>query len=104
MNTNIYEQLRALYHKAGYEEGSLQKDLEHYLRNGYVFATPECFIMGCQISNGWYVHAAVGVGALETFFRFMPKELPYIGWERRGTGIVKWYSVSKLKRKLVKRS
>lgn len=98
----IYEQLSDLYLRSGYPEGTLQKDITHYLRTGYVFATPEYFIMGQRIDAGWYVHAAVGVGALEGFLRHMPYYLPYIGWERRGTGKVRWYQTTKITNKLLK--
>jgi len=99
--TNTYERLESLYRSSGYEPGALQKDLEHYFRIGYVFSTPEYFIMGCAISSGWYVHAAVGAGAIEGFLQFMPYHLPYVGWERRGSGKVKWYPTDKLKKKLI---
>lgn len=99
MSMSIYEQLETLYDKSGYEKGSLQKDIEYYLRVGYIFSTPESFVMGRQIDAGWYIHAAVGVGAVESFLRYMPYYLPYVGWERRG-GKTKWYPTDKLKRKL----
>jgi hypothetical protein len=102
MNINTYEQLTELYLRSGYPKGALQEDLEYYLRNGYVFATPEYFIMGRQIHGGWYIHAAVGVGALEGFLHLMPHYLPYVGWERRGSGKVKWYPTEQLTRKLLK--
>lgn len=102
MNTSIYEQLEALYKGSSREAGALQADIEYYLRTGYVFNTPEFFIMGCRISNGWYIHAAVGIGAIEGFLRFMPYHLEYIGWERRGSGKTKWYSTEKLKQRLLR--
>lgn len=98
----IYEQLEQLYARTGWPKGTLQEDLAYYLRNGYVFATPNYFIMGREIDGGWYIHAAVGVGALEGFLRLMPHYLPYVGWERRGSGKVKWYPTEQLKRKLLK--
>lgn len=103
MNTNIYEQLEALYRASGYDAGALQADLALHLRVGCVFATPGSFIMGREISGGWYIHAAVGVGAIESFIRYMPHYLPYIGWERRGTGKVKWYRTDRLIRKLTRK-
>lgn len=101
--SNAYEYLRQLYTRSGYAEGAMQADIEYYLRVGYVYSTPGYFIMGCQIHGGWYIHAAVGVGAIESFIRLMPHYLPYIGWERRGTGKVKWYPTTKLVNKLLKR-
>lgn len=100
--SNIYDAVKALYDKAGHPEGALQADLEYYLRNGYVFATSDYFILGQRIHAGWYIHAAIGTGALESFLRLMPYYLPYIGWERRGTGKVKWYPTTKFANKLLK--
>jgi hypothetical protein len=101
MNTNIYDQLVKLYDRTGHPEGTLQKDLIYYLQNGYVFGTPDYFIMGRAIERGWYIHAAVGIGAIEGFLQFMPHYLPYIGWERRNSGKVHWYPTEKLKSKLL---
>ena len=104
MNSNIYEQLQKLYNDTGYPPGTLQEDLAYYLRVGYVFAAPEYFIMGCEISGGYYIHAAVGVGALEKFLQHMPKFLPYVGWERRGSGKIKWYSTTRLTNKILRKA
>lgn len=98
---SIYDQIQDLYTKTGWKKGTFEKDLTWYLQHGYVFATPEYFIMGVAISGGWYVHAAVGVGALEGFLRLMPYYLPYVGWERRGSGKVRWYPTEKLKQRLI---
>lgn len=102
MSTNIYDRLRQLYDEAGHPPGAMQTDIEYHLRNGYVFASPDYFVMGVAIDAGWYVHAAVGTGALEGFLKFMPHYLPYVGWERRGTGKVKWYPTTKLTNKILK--
>lgn len=98
-STNIYEQLLNLYLQSGRSAEAMQEDIQHYFRVGYVFCTPEYFIMGRSIQHGWYVYAAVGTGALEGFLRFMPYYLPHIGWERRG-GKTRWYKTDKLRRKL----
>lgn len=79
----------------------MQADIEYYLRNGYVFTAPEYFVMGRQIHGGWYVHAAVGVGAIEKLLQHLPYYLPYIGWERHGSA-TRWYHTEKLSKKLLK--
>ena len=99
MTTPIYDILVQLYASGGRDERALQDDIVYHLQNGYVFATPECFIMGRQLANGWFVHAAVGVGYLETFFNFIPYDLEYIGWEKHDMP-VRWHKTETLKRKI----
>lgn len=86
-------QASALYAKHGL---SLSQDLSDYLRFGYVFASPGLLLLGRPVkaANGpewakegdacdaWYVHLAVGQGALAWFVQKMPFHLPLLGWKR----------------------
>lgn len=73
-------------------------DLDLHLQCGYVFSTPEVFVMGRPVRKGaeyvqltdpafifdrvdcWWVYLAAG--DLGQMMRFLPYELPWFGWER----------------------
>ena len=93
MNTNTYEQLEQLYEV--YAPGTLHDDIAFYMRNGFVHSSPEYFVMGQTFGRQCYVHAAVGVGALEKLLQHLPTEINQIGWERRSRGL-RWYDRTKL--------
>ena len=75
---------------------SLERDMADYLAFGYVFAEPGRLLLGRPVvaANGpewlpegqsgdaWYVHLAVGQGALDWFVSKMPFYLPRLGWRR----------------------
>lgn len=93
--------LEAMYPETEFHN-SFNVDVNLHLLYGYVIATPEAFIMGRAIQRNadinlirdpsvsfddpdcWWVWLAVGVGALEVFFRHEPYPLPFLGWDRRG--------------------
>lgn len=99
MTTPTYDILARLHTRMGGSEATFGALVVDYMRTGYVFASADYFVMGKRIGDGWYIHAAAGIGAIETFCRFMPFHLPWIGWERRG-GKTRWYRTEKLLRKL----
>lgn len=86
-------QALGIYSKHGL---SLERDLADYLAFGYVYAEPGRLLMGRPVKAGnglewlpkghagdaWYVHLAVGQGALDWFVRKMPFHLPKLGWRR----------------------
>src|SRR5688572_27592920 len=90
-----YEQLLALYR--AHPERSLSTDLEYFMRTGYVFSTPDYIVIGSRMWNGWFVHAAVGVGHIGDILRSVPYSLPYIGWAREN-GEIKWYATRTVER------
>jgi hypothetical protein len=78
------------------------EDINLYLQNGFVFSTPDYFIMGrpvdheqCyemvtnpefvfprEVQDCWLVALAAGDDAFAQFFRLEPYPLPYIAFER----------------------
>jgi hypothetical protein len=86
-------QAQTIYAKHGL---SLSQDLSDYLRFGYVFSEPGVLLLGrpivaangtqwlpeSQSGDAWYVHLAVGQGALAWFVQKMPFYLPLLGWRR----------------------
>lgn len=91
---------------------------------GYIFCTPECFIMGKAVDkdaplelllnvkhkfesdtqNAWLIwQAASRTQSLDSFFRFEPYRLPYIGWSRRGESAdVRFYQTERILNKISK--
>jgi hypothetical protein len=81
--------------------GSFREELEAHLLHGFVFSTPDVFLMGRPVPrsadvsdvweywpaaecDAWFVWLAVGrVGRL---FSLMPWPLPWLGWVRQGRG------------------
>jgi hypothetical protein len=76
---------------------SFQEDIDLHLRYGYVFATPEMFVMGRPVKKSasylditcpwvtfaepdcWWVYLAAG--KMTQMFRHLPYPLPWLGWE-----------------------
>ena len=95
------EQAKAVYDREKCAR-SFTEDVEAHLVAGYVYSTPQYFIMGravCsratyeEITNpwikfdreshdSWLVYLVAGKGALRAFLRLEPYELPYYCWER----------------------
>lgn len=97
--------------------GSFREELEAHLLNGWVFSTPEAFVMGRPVSrsgavddlsvihppdecDAWYVW--LGVGPAMRLLSFMPYDLPWIGWHRQGRGWLDchWLPTTILRRRL----
>lgn len=79
--------------------GDFAAEVEAHLLTGYVFSTPELFLMGRPVPresdpadiwtphplktcNAWFVW--IGVGNAQELIRRMPFPLPWIGWQRQG--------------------
>lgn len=90
------EQAAALCRERG---ASFREELEAHLLRGWVFSTPEAFLMGRAVArsadvtdlatiypaaecNAWFVWLAVG--RWPRLLSFMPYALPWIGWHRQG--------------------
>lgn len=81
-------------------------DLHLHLTQGYVFATPEGFVMGRPVErhaepelivhpsvefenpDAWLIYLAAGNG-LTQFLKYEPYPLPWYGWERQNK--LRWY-------------
>lgn len=90
-------------------------DLHLHMTGGYVFSTPDSFVMGRPVDkdasyedvtnpavefenpNAWLVYLAAGNG-LSTFLKFEPYQLKWIGWERDNK--LRWYWRETLLRKI----
>lgn len=89
---NAIMEARQLYAEHGLD---FERDLGFYLTNGVVCSRPDRFIMakpivasegsncwGPQTPDCWYVHCAVGRGALKWFLLQAPFRLPLLAWRR----------------------
>lgn len=97
---HAYEQLKRLYEKN--HKHCLEEDLLIFSSGGYVHITPQYAILASHWEGmrAWYVHAAVGHGALSKFFELAPFELPHVAFARplRGRWQVKYYNFQRIKR------
>lgn len=101
------DELRLLYSRHC-PERSIWDDMEMFILNGYVLATPEYIIMGKAIKKGadwslindptyvfprheqdcWFVSAFAG--KLSHWLDFLPYELNWLAWQRRGSCLRYW--------------
>lgn len=97
MTISPYERARKVYEQEDCRR-SFSEDLELHLRYGYVYSTPNSFIMGRAVDryadsecivdpsvvfdhpNAWLVYLAAG--DMSEFFLRQPFFLPWVGWER----------------------
>lgn len=93
---NAIMEAKALYAQHGLD---FERDLGFYLTNGLVVSRPDRFLMAKLIvkeegddcwnpekPDSWYVHVAVGKGALEWFLLQAPIRMPYLSWRRFKNG------------------
>lgn len=87
------EEAALIYERNGLHLGT---DIEHHLKHGIVLCLPDRFIIGreirlvngmetpCErgIGNAWFVHFAVGRGAIKWFLEQAPRRLPFLCWTR----------------------
>ena len=94
----IYGELLKLYEQC--PQRSLSDDLAHYMEHGYVHVGPDFALIGKREGDGWFVHCAIGAGALDKFWQLMPYHLPHIGWAReaRGRQEIVWHRTETIKR------
>ncbi len=97
--------------------GCFRTELEAHLLRGWVFSTPEAFLMGRAVPrsvnaedllaefaleecDAWYVW--LGVGRADVLLEWMPYELPWIGWYRQGRRWTDchWVATADLRRRL----
>ena len=111
-----FESIFRLYQD--FPELSLEDDILAHMNNdvnGYVFSTPEVFLMARGVVKGaaaelladpWYMFPVeqcncwlvwAGAGVLQKFWTFEPVELPWMCWGR-DNGSLKYYRTRVLKR------
>lgn len=89
---NAIMEAKQLYTRYGLD---FERDLGFYLAHGLVVSRPDRFLMAKMISKNegddswnpqapdcWYVHCAVGKGALEWFLLQAPVRMPFLSWRR----------------------
>ncbi len=93
---------------------SFQEDLEAHLLNGYVFATPDFFVMGRVVrssaspreivnpwvkfeqADAWLIYLMAG--DVEKALQMLPYDLPRIGWER--SNALRFWPLGKFRRNI----
>lgn len=79
------QQVAELYNKYP-QSTTFKQDINYYFKHGYVCDTPLAFAMGKPIKyewgDAWFIHSATG--DLKTILTFLPYELPYVVFARRG--------------------
>ena len=108
---NILLKTKKLYDEIGID---MYRDISAYSINGYVFITPETFMVGKGVRtdsdtkpqdqwnvknpNAWYIHMAVG--KIKNFWKYLPYPLPKIGFMRATKNQpIRWYDFNRIKRR-----
>ena len=96
---------------------SLARDLEYYLKHGYVFCAPDRLLLAQEIKredegrswtapgtgDTWFVQLAVGKDCVSWFIQQAPYSRKWVAWFRQFKnpgGKLHFYDFEKLKRKL----
>ena len=108
---SILSKAKALYDICGLD---MSKDIAVYAGHGYVFITPDTFLLaktvdskseehpmnqwGVKKPDAWYVH--MSVGSVQDFISKIPYRLPKIGWMRETKKQpIKWYDFERIIRR-----
>lgn len=108
---NILIRAKKLYDQCGIE---MNADIAAYMAHGYVFITPNSFLLGKAVDstsnlhpkdqwdvknpNAWYVHMAVG--GVKEFINKIPYPLPFVGWMRVAKNqSIRWYDFTRIIRR-----
>jgi hypothetical protein len=78
-----YEQAQDLFRQHP-EEGTFADALVDHLESGYVFSTPDVFMLGKPVNDGWFVHTLCG--DMQKAIELMPYFLPWIAFVRYHNG------------------
>ena len=54
--------------------------LERNYQEGFVFSTPDYFIMGRELEGAWFIEAFAG--NMDAAWSILPYELPYVAFQR----------------------
>ena len=110
---NILARAKLLYDECGLD---MNADIAAYAAHGYVFITPNSFLLGKAVNtnvdihpdhqwkvispNAWYVSSAVGENGVGEFIKRIPYPLPYVGWMRHlKKKPIKWYDFNRINRR-----
>lgn len=90
---------RLLYEQYPEIGTTLEEDIQKFMRTGYVYCDKSCMILASLENDYWYVHLAVGHGALPKFFNICPEIRPYVVFARpmRGRRTIKFYNFERMK-------
>jgi hypothetical protein len=108
---NILAQAKDLYDKCGID---MNQDIATYAAHGYVFITPDSFLLGKAVNSksdvhpqdqwnvedadAWYIHMAIG--KISRFWQYLPHPLPLVGWMRQlKSQPIRWYDFKKIIRR-----
>ena len=108
---NILAQAKDLYDGCGID---MNKDIATYAANGYVFITPDNFLLGKAVNSksdvhpqdqwnignpdAWYIHMAIG--KISRLWQYLPHPLPLVGWMRQlKNQPVKFYKFNTISRR-----
>jgi hypothetical protein len=69
--------------------------LERNYQDGFVFSTPDYFIMGREVAEGWFIEGMAG--DFTRAWSILPYELPKIGFERFDNNL-RFYPIETLRR------
>jgi hypothetical protein len=115
------ERIHALYSDC---DRSFRGDLEQHLLNGYVFSTPEFFLMGRAVDSTasmedindpslafprdrqdcWLVYAYADImgssprGLVKNVLTMMPYHLPMVAWQRKRHSRLRYYQINQLQK------
>ena len=108
---NILLKAQELYDQCGID---MNADIAAYAAHGYVFITPDSFLLGKAVNSksevhpqdqwnvedpdAWYVNMAVG--GVKDFISKIPYPLPLVGWMRETKKQpMRWYDLGKILRR-----
>lgn len=86
-----------MYDQMGWD---FEHEVRYFINTGYLFSTPEYFIMGSRLKDAWFIQMAVGEGCMKKFMELMLFRLPYIKWCRffKGDKRVRCFKTEQLER------
>ena len=110
---NILARVKEFYDQKG---GDMFSDVSAYASKGYVFITPQTFLLGKAVRSdseihpdnqwmvsgpdAWYVRSAIGDNAISEFIDRIPYPLPLVGWMRQlKKKPIKWYDFNRIIRR-----
>tara|TARA_R100000406_G_C3105344_1_gene123026 strand:- start:773 stop:1111 length:339 start_codon:yes stop_codon:yes gene_type:complete len=110
---NILSRVKLFYDQTG---GDMFSDISAYASKGYVFITPQTFLLGKAVNSkseihpdnqwmvsgpdAWYVRTAIGDNAISEFIDRIPHPLPLVGWMRQlKKKPIKWYDFNRIIRR-----
>ena len=108
---SILVKAKELYDQCGID---MNADIAAYAAHGYVFITPDSFLLGKAVNSksevhpadqwnvenpdAWYVNMAVG--DVKDFISKIPYPLPLVGWMRETKKQpMRWYDLGKILRR-----